>query len=715
MGVVNMQAGHLAFVWLLALCCIACFGASAAETPPFGWRVGPAAWSFRKFSFFEAVDKSASLEMSCIEAFEGQQVQPDSEAKLNADLPDEAIQQIRAKLDEANVALTSIYIHKLPGDEAECRRAFEFAKKLGVGFIVSEPEPESLDVIEKCCEEYAIDLAIHNHPEGKSRYWHPDEVLKVCEGRGPRIGACVDTGHWLRSGLNPAEGVRRLGKRIISLHLKDLNKAAPDATDMPWGSGCGELEQVLAALHELRLTPRLFAVEYESHWDNNSPQIKECGEWFAKTTAVLAAEANREDPLFVGWASADITPPESIALAGQKNKRLSKGVLDPLTVTALALETRGPNGETEQAVIVSCDLISLSQAVHESLRAAIVARTPDIDPDAILVSGTHTHTGPLTGKHPRYEVGNEPGEMNPSDYCGLLYDRTAQAVAEAWKNRAPGGMSWALGHAAVGINRRAQYADGTAIMYGKTHLDGFQSLEGGSDPGVEMLFFWKPDKTLSGVVINVACPSQETESLREVSADFWHDVRQEMRKRHGNGLFILPQCAAAGDQSPHRMYRKKAEEVMLKRRGLTYRQEIARRIADAYDAVLPVADKDIKFALPLAHELAEIDLPEGDPPEPASTYDSVHPIRVHVLRIGDVAMASNPFELYLDYGIRIKARCREPLLTFVVQLADGKCGYLPTAKAVAGGGYSAEKYVVGPVGGQVLVDETVRRVNYLWP
>jgi sugar phosphate isomerase/epimerase len=703
-------------VALLALTFLSlgCLNASADDAP-FGWRVGPAAWTFRKFSFFEAVDKTASVGMSCIEAFENQQVRPDAEAKLNAALPDEEIERIRAKLKEAKVTLTSIYIHNIPGDEAACRRIFEFARKLGVGFIVSEPAPEALDVIEQHCDEFSIDLAIHNHPEGKSRYWHPDEVMKVCEGRGPRIGACADTGHWLRSGLDLAEGIRTLGSRLISVHLKDLDKAAPDATDMPWGQGCGNLGDVLKTIHILRLTPRLFAVEYESNWDNNLPQLQECGEWFARTTTALAAAANREDPLYVGWAIADITPPEPIALAGQTNKRLSKGVLDPLTATVLALETRGPDGTTEQAVIVSCDVISLPRVVHKALRNAIAALVPGLDARKVLVSGTHTHTGPLTGKHPRYEVGNEPGEMEPSDYADFLCDRVAKAVSEAWEKREPGGMSWALGHAAVGINRRAQFANGETVMYGKTYQDGFLSLEGGNDPGVEMLFFWKPDRALTGVVINLACPSQETEHLHEVSADFWHDVRQELRKRHGVDFFILPQCAAAGDQSPHRMIRKKAEAAMIERRGFTYRQEIARRIADAFFDVLPVADDDIKFALPLVHDVMEIDLPEGDPVEPATSYDSVHPIDVHVLRIGEVAMASNPFELYLDYALRIKARCRDPYLTLVVQLADGKCGYLPTTKAIAGGGYSALKFLVGPEGGQVLVDETVCRVNYLWP
>jgi hypothetical protein len=85
----------------------------------------------------------------------------------------------------------------------------------------------------------------------------------------------------------------------------------------------------------------------------------------------------------------------------------------------------------------------------------------------------------------------------------------------------------------------------------------------------------------------------------------------------------------------------------------------------------------------------------------------------HVLRLGDVAIATNPFELYLDYGVRIKARSNA-VLTFVVQLSGASCGYVPTAKAVQGGSYSAVKYLVGPEGGQVLVEETVKRINALW-
>ncbi|MCX7597494.1 MAG: hypothetical protein N2512_01310, partial [Armatimonadetes bacterium] len=95
------------------------------------------------------------------------------------------------------------------------------------------------------------------------------------------------------------------------------------------------------------------------------------------------------------------------------------------------------------------------------------------------------------------------------------------------------------------------------------------------------------------------------------------------------------------------------------------------------------------------------------------------PVEVHALRIGDIAMATNPFELFLDYGVRIKARGKA-VQTFVVQLAGSRfgevCSYLPTARALAGGGYgaAAADSLFGPEGGKVLVDDTLEMVNGLW-
>jgi hypothetical protein len=113
--------------------------------------------------------------------------------------------------------------------------------------------------------------------------------------------------------------------------------------------------------------------------------------------------------------------------------------------------------------------------------------------------------------------------------------------------------------------------------------------------------------------------------------------------------------------------------------------------------------------------VANANLPEPQAvAQPFYETDPVQPIEFHVLRLGDVAVATSPFELYLDYATRIQARS-PAVLTMLVQLSSGNSGYLPTARAVKGGGYSADKFRVGPEGGQVLVEETIRQINALFP
>jgi len=94
--------------------------------------------------------------------------------------------------------------------------------------------------------------------------------------------------------------------------------------------------------------------------------------------------------------------------------------------------------------------------------------------------------------------------------------------------------------------------------------------------------------------------------------------------------------------------------------------------------------------------------------------DATYPVEIHVVRIGDLVVCSNPFELYCEYGIRIKARSKATQ-TFILQMS-GFGSYLPTARAQAAGSYSAipKSNVIGPEGGQVLVDKTVEIINQLW-
>jgi len=431
---------------------------------------------------------------------------------------------------------------------------------------------------------------------------------------------------------------------------------------------------------------------------------------------IRPAEAKPDGRLHIGWAQVDITPDKPVALVGQLHKRISQGVKDPLTATALALETKNPDGSIEQAIMVSCDVITIRKAVTDRLKKAVKSRIPDFDSEKILLNANHTHTGPgfIDGAYKVYDVSKDKGVMKASEYANFFIERITRAAEQAWKARKPGAMSWGLGHAVVGMNRRSTYFDGSAAMYGATNKDNFAGIEGYEDHGVEMLFFWNPDRKLTGVLVNIACTSQETENLNEISADFWHDVRIELRKRISKDIFVFPQTAAAGDLSPHLMFRKRAEDAMRDLRGLSRRQEIARRIADAVEDILPLAKKCVDSTVRFEHRVARLNIPKHEGMVmPFYNTDPVTPIEFHILRLGDIAIATNPFELYLDYGIRMKARS-PAALTFLVQTACQQAGYLPTAKGVKGGGYSADKFVVGPEGGQVLVNQTVKLIKEMW-
>lgn len=450
--------------------------------------------------------------------------------------------------------------------------------------------------------------------------------------------------------------------------------------------------------------------------------------------------------LYVGWSTKSITPDKPVALSGQFHTRISTEIMDPVTCTALAIETRAGQESVETAIMVSCDLVVVRGELPGKVKSLLKKELPTFDPDKLVLNATHTHTGPVLGGGTiDYDIPEDV--MQPSEYVEFAAKQIVNAAVEAWNNRGPAGMSWGLGHAVVGHNRRAVYFDpvpsgfgeGTAVMYGETNRKDFSHIEGYEDHGVEMMFFWNEQKKLTGMVINVASPSQETEHLTKLSADFWHEVRVELHKRYGEDLFILPQCAAAGDITSHLMWRKKAENEMIRRKGITRRQEIALRIANAVDEVFPYVQENINYEIEFRHIADDIPLPvrkvtkeeaeqaerlANEQPNRASWHRGIierynkqdenpyYPVRVHVMRLGDVVLATNPFELFLDFGLRIKARS-DAMLTFIVQLANGTGTYLPTSRAEAGGGYSAivQSNSVGSEGGQVLVEKTLEMIN----
>ena len=467
------------------------------------------------------------------------------------------------------------------------------------------------------------------------------------------------------------------------------------------------------------------------------------------TWCLVAASPGLSAELLVGGATVSITPQRPVAVWGQLRTRISQAVENPLTVTALALESRSDGKALDQAVLVACDIVAIPVEALAKTRERVKARVADFPVDKISLSGTHTHTCPVLMEGV-YEIPKK-GVMQPSEYMDFFADRAADAVVKAWETRKPGKVSWGLGHAVVAQNRRAVYADGAAEMYGKTSRPKFRMIEGYEDHGVDVLFFWDAQDKLLATAVNVACPAQEVEALSVLNADFWHPVRESLRAKHGKGLHILGWCGAAGDQSPHLMLRHQAEERMRKLRGLDRLHEIARRIVAAWEDAYAGARKDMHTGVPLVHRVEHVELPRREVTDRewriakakvdelskekgmqtmawwhgqvVKRYErqqagTVEPfaMELHVIRLGDVAIATNPFELYTDYGIQIIARS-PALQTFVIQLSGGPASYLPSGRAVQGGGYSAiaESNEIGPAGGQILVDRTLDEINALWP
>jgi hypothetical protein len=482
-----------------------------------------------------------------------------------------------------------------------------------------------------------------------------------------------------------------------------------------------------------------------------------------ETAAALAAESpTPKAKLLIGAATADITPKLPAALTGFQTVRIARTIQSPLAASVLALESRQGDRMVDQAILVSCDLCVIRPGIQEEFRKHVAARLPRFDVGKLFLAATHTHSAPVL-KQDQYDEKQYGDATQPKDYLPFLYERMAEAVVKAWDGRAPGAAAWGLGHAVVGHNRRVLYADGHAQMLGDTNDPKFRHIEGYEDHAVDILCFYDHRRQLKAAAISLACPAQMSQGETVVSADFWHYARERLRQRCGKELCVLGFCAPAGDQCPHLSYRKKGEARMDRLRGLSRTEELGRRIAEAVCDVADVLAKDIRTDVPLVHRVRQVDLPERiitaaeyaiakkvcaeiDAKNERKGWDTwvrrlyggvcqrylaqqegdrVYPMEMHVLRLGDVAIATNPFELYVDYGVQIQARSPAEQ-TFLIQLASpmGDGYYVPTPRAVAAGRFSEkvmDNYsatvmtnIVGPEGAQVLVDRTVKEIAELW-
>ena len=489
--------------------------------------------------------------------------------------------------------------------------------------------------------------------------------------------------------------------------------------------------------------------------------------------------------LLIGWAEESIVPDKKVMLAGQFYERISEYVESDITVTAMAVE-----GDGAQMIIASVDLVSVSEELLELARQKFAAMTKEVSPEQMIVCAIHSHTsisyqkgGTVTqkilneflseGRKYTALVSSERDDvLTPEEAIQFLAEKIATVAKKAWDNREEALFANAFGRAVVGHCRRVVYDDGSAKMWGDTNSANFVEIEGGNDSGIELIYTFNKDEKLTGVVANIACPAQVLEHRSFISSDYWGKVKQFLREKFGDDLYLLALCGAGGDQCPRDMIRwvnpetpindphvkrehyveRKADPSMFDIKGCTL---IGKRVANEIIAVYEELDEP-KAEAEFKHKVIKYDLPlrKATPAEyekavreieyyvqknkdkevfnyedNAAMYvyagtiaryrrqqtEETVPVEIHIVKLGNIAIATNPFELFLDYGNRIKARSKAEQ-TFIIQLACGSRVYLPTAKAERGSHYSA--YItsghVGHEGGDMLVRKSIAEINDMW-
>lgn len=183
--------------------------------------------------------------------------------------------KILKKLEEKGLTLIA-YGVITPNSNAEWRKLFDFGKSMGIQTFTSEPDEKDLTFLSRLCDEYGINVAIHNHPYPK-HYWNPDTLLAAIKGQSSRMGACADIGHWVRSDLDPVACLKKLEGHVLHVHMKDLEAIKGKDTgeenrDVHWGTGVANTNGVINELKRQNFKGMISA-EYERNWANNTSDV----------------------------------------------------------------------------------------------------------------------------------------------------------------------------------------------------------------------------------------------------------------------------------------------------------------------------------------------------------------------------------------------------------------------------------------------------------
>ena len=439
------------------------------------------------------------------------------------------------------------------------------------------------------------------------------------------------------------------------------------------------------------------------------------------------AEAAAAGSVKVGLGEAIITPPVGVPMAGYARTGVSTGIHDDLHARTLVLE----GVDKTPAVLMTLSIINLDAKVTDRIRAKINAAT-GIPPDNILISCTHTHSGPDP-----WGAGQE--------YIDLVVDRAAKSAVDAWQKRVPGRVG--TGAAVVlelGRNDRR-------LEYGGLH----------PDPEVGLIKVEDARGRLLGVAFNYGChPSTLSLHNLEITEDWPHYAVQHLKEAIGPNVWTAYFQSAQGDAKVGYTAELSAVGADMPIRNFWYAEvkgkQMAAAVAQALPGIATSATPDIRVAsgfvdLPLRNSYPmtakeaeawsataqrnlkaaeakaadlgkrvldkyKVDVFLSGLAVDCSRWVEKHPnpapvrARQYAARLGDGVFVTFPCEVFSEIGLKVKQR--SPLeKTFVFGVAGGMGGYIPTAEEFKEGGYTALMTRFSPKCEEVLINSSVELIK----
>ncbi|MHA4809654.1 sugar phosphate isomerase/epimerase family protein [Flavitalea flava] len=255
-----------------------------ARTITKDWKIGVQLWTFRLFTFVQAIDKADSAGVKFVEAFPGMKLGGDMKESFGPEMTPESRAKIKKLLQSKGIQIVALGVIS-PKNMAEWKTYFDLAKDFGLSYITAEPLKDQWNALDSLAGSYGIKVAIHDHPKPNA-YWHPDSVLAAVQGH-PNIGSCADVGHWTRNGLDPVECLKKLEGHIFGVHLKDIDTAGnTHAKDLIVGTGVVPFPGIFKELLRQKFNG-MFSIERENNWENNVPDVIQTVKYYNEQVSKL--------------------------------------------------------------------------------------------------------------------------------------------------------------------------------------------------------------------------------------------------------------------------------------------------------------------------------------------------------------------------------------------------------------------------------------------